>query len=178
MRTSDPAHQAIDERSQAGGVAVARAAAAALRLPDEPPGVYAFLRGRGIPFRRVWRGAHTLSGDRVAKNLLLVDDRRHALALVTQGRRIDIAAMNRDFSREFRLGGLGDVSRLFPGMPPQALWPACIDARVELFVDQAFDDLDEVALETHDQRCLVLVDGADFRRIFRKRRRGRISTAF
>lgn len=178
MPGSDTVRRAIYIGGQRDAAAEAGIATPARRLVEQVPTVYGFLQARSVPYRRVWRGAHTLSGDRVAKNLLLVDGARHALALVTQGRRIDIEAINRDFLRGFRLGGLGDVNRLFPGMPPQALWPACIDARVELFVDEAFDRLDEVALETHDQRCLVLVDGDDFRRIFRKGRRGRISAAF
>jgi prolyl-tRNA editing enzyme YbaK/EbsC (Cys-tRNA(Pro) deacylase) len=152
------------------------AAKGPVRLPEVTIGT--FLRERAIESRHAWRGAHILSGYSVAKNLLLVDGKRHAQALVSQGRRIDIDALNRLFERDFRLGGIADMLRLYPGVAPQMLWPTGLAAGVEIIVDDTLLALDEIAFDTRDPRCLCVISGADFRRIFRHARRGNISRSF
>ena len=155
------------------------------RMPTTPtgpiaavPSVGECLGAHAIAWHHVWRGAHTLSGYSVAKNLLLVEGDRHAQALVSQGRQVDIDALNRLFGRGFRLGGMADVMRLYPGLPPQTLWPAGLAAGVELFIDDALLGLDEVAFDTRDPRCLAVIGGEDFRRLFRQASQGSISRSF
>jgi prolyl-tRNA editing enzyme YbaK/EbsC (Cys-tRNA(Pro) deacylase) len=157
----------------------APSAVAAVRPPIPPVfSVDGFLQAQSIGYRHIWRGAHSLSDDGIARNVLLVDGRHHALALIPQSRLIDIAAINHDAHRHFHLGGVADVVRLYPGLAPQVLWPAGIAARIEIFVDEALVRLDEVAFDTRDPRCLTVIAGEDFRRIFRTARRAGISRRF
>jgi Ala-tRNA(Pro) deacylase len=137
-----------------------------------------FLGARSVACHHAWRQAHTLSGYSVAKNLLLVDGSRHVQALVSQGRRVDVDAINRLFERGFRLGGMADLMRFYPGLAPQILWPTGIAAGVEIIVDDTLLALDEVAFDTRDPRCLCVITGADFRRLFRHARHGNISRSF
>jgi prolyl-tRNA editing enzyme YbaK/EbsC (Cys-tRNA(Pro) deacylase) len=153
-----------------------QARAPAIAPADVATSIEDFLHARAIGFRNVWRGAHCLAANSIAKTLLLIDDDAgHALALVAQGRWIDIEAINRRFRRSFHLGGLDDIRRLYPGLPPQALWPTGIAAGVEVFVDDILDRVDEVAFDTTDPRCLTVITGDDFRRISRQAARGSIS---
>lgn len=137
-----------------------------------------FLHDRGVSYANVWRGAHALPEYCVAKTLLLVDGDRHALAVIPQSRRIDLAALNEVYGRHFRLGGVGDAVRLFPGTPPQSLLPNGIGTQLETFVDDSLIGLEQVAFETTDPRRLIQIDGRDFCRLFERARCARISRSY
>ncbi len=134
-----------------------------------------FLHAKGVAYANVWRGARSLPDYCVVKTLLLIDGDHHALAVIPQSRRIDLDALNQVYGRHFRLGGVGDAVRLFPGIPPQSLLPNGIGTRLEAFVDESLIGLEQVAFETNDPRRLVQIDGLDFCRLFERARCARIS---
>ncbi len=116
-------------------------------------------------------------GDRVVKARLLVDAGRHAVAVIPTNRRLDLAALNQEFGRRFRLGSPADRARLFPGLPAHAMLPAAIDQQVEIFVDQSLVGLREIAFETPDARTLLRIEGEAFTDLFDGAWCGRISNA-
>jgi Ala-tRNA(Pro) deacylase len=97
---------------------------------------------------------------------VLADDRgdlRYALAVIPGDRRVDLAAIEREFGRRLRMARGDEISLLFPGLPPSTLLPVADELQLETFVDQALVPLSEVYLETADPSRLVRIEGESFR---------------
>lgn len=107
--------------------------------------------------------ARVRQGGRIARALLLADDRGYALAVIPGGRCVDLAAIEREFGRQLRLARTDEVARLFPGDLPKILPPVASGLQLETFVDQALVPLSEVYFETADPERLAQIDGETFR---------------
>lgn len=145
-----------------------------------------FLKDQGVAYatlrqpdghRHTRRDLSVAVGERMLKTLLLVDDDRHALAVIPNNRHIDLVTLNRHFLRGFRLGTPDDAARLYPGLPRSLLLPAGIEAQVEIFVDQLLVGLREIVIETADRSKLVRIEGEDFSELLNGAWCGRISRA-
>lgn len=102
-------------------------------------------------------------GTPIARTLLLADDRGYALAVIPSDWRLDLAAIEREFGRRFRMARAEEIARLFPGLRPSALPPVSEGLQIETFVEQALVPLSEVCFETADPRRLAQIDGESFR---------------
>ena len=146
----------------------------------------ALLRRNGVRYATVQPGraqagvGHgTLGSQRgqVARVLLLADARGYALAVIPKNRHLDLAALENEFGRRFRLAGADDAERLFPGLPLRALPPICSCGQVDTYLEQSLVQLCDVFLETSDPRMMVRLDGESFRRLFYGAWCGQISHA-
>lgn len=102
-------------------------------------------------------------GTPIALTHLLADDRGYALAVIPSDRRVDLAAIEQEFGRRFRMARGEEIARLFPGLRPSALPPVADGSQIETFVDQALVPLSEVCFQTADPGRLVKLDGESFR---------------
>jgi len=102
----------------------------------------------------------------VLKSQLLIEDRRHALAILPKGRRLDLRALNGEFQRTFRVGTADDASHLYPGVPMHALLPAGLEAGTEIFIDQWLLGLEAIVLESPGDHPMLRFEGEALPEIF------------
>lgn len=126
-------------------------------------GVAIHLARKGVDYLIVRRVAPPA---RIARSVLIGDHRGHALAVVPSDREIDLGALNREFSRDFKLSASSEVRTLFPGATPGAIPPVGVSDGMERYLDESLVRLPEVYLETGDHRRLVRLDGEAFRELF------------
>lgn len=119
---------------------------------------------QGSPYDR--DGVAQVEGHLVARTVVLADSRGYALAVIPRDRHLDLAALENEFGRRFRVASNAETLRLFPGLPLRALPPVDAERRLETFVDQSLVPLTEVYLETTDPEGLVRLDGESFRGLF------------
>ena len=113
--------------------------------------------GRSGPGRLLPR--HCVADDRVVKPVLLIDENRHAFALISKSRRLALAALNREFQRRFRLAAPDEAARLYPRLTLHDLLPAGMPGNVEVFIDQALVRYDVIVFETGIARRSLRVEG-------------------
>ena len=139
------------------------------------PSVVRFLESFGVAYdtvprplgpRRATGRRRSVPAERVLKPLLLMEEDRHALAVIPKNRRLDLVALNRQFHRRFRLGTEEDAQRLYPGLPLSLLLPAGIGAQVEIYVDQFLVSLREIVIDTPDYSRLIKIEGDGFSELF------------
>ena len=102
--------------------------------------------GRSGPGRLLPR--RCVADDRVVKPVLLIDENRHAFALISKSRRLALAALNREFQRRFRLAAPDEAARLYPRLTLHDLLP-----------DQALVRYAVIVFETGIARRSLRVEG-------------------
>ena len=137
------------------------------------PSVARFLESCGVAYdtvprrpRRATGGRRSVPAERVLKPLLLIEEDRHALAVIPKNRRLDLVALNRQFHRRFRRGTEEDAQRLYPGLPLSLLLPAGIGAQAEIYVEQSLLGLREFVIETPDYSRLIKIESDGFSELF------------
>jgi len=112
-------------------------------------------------------------GDRVAKPVVIEDADRYIVVVIPATRRIDFTALHRSFGRQVGLATEPEVEALFRDCAPGAV-PALAQAYgLDVAVDDALLDLDDVYFEAGDHRELVHVSGDAFRALMRDVPHGR-----
>jgi Ala-tRNA(Pro) deacylase len=131
---------------------------------------------RTLSASRTAQAAH-VSGDQVAKGVVLKDGDGHLLAVLPASRELDVDALNRILGRSLALADEGEFSALFNDCDTGAV-PAVGPAfGIETAVDEALLAPDEVYFEAGDHQNLVRVKGEDFARLLDKATRGHFSRA-
>lgn len=97
-----------------------------------------------------------------ATPILLVSEEDHALALIPRGNVVDVVEINRLSGQVYRVGGMSDLYRLYPGTMLQCLLQAGIEAGARFFVDPALASSNQVALETASPQQFLVVEGEEF----------------
>ena len=116
-----------------------------------------------------------VSGDRLAKPVVIEDADRYLVVVIPASRRIDFTALHRAFGRQVGLATEPEVETLFRDCAPGAI-PAIAQAYgLDVAVDEALLDLDDVYFEAGDHYELVHVSGDDFRSLMASVPRGRFS---
>ncbi|HEX6993468.1 MAG TPA: YbaK/EbsC family protein [Gammaproteobacteria bacterium] len=112
-------------------------------------------------------------GDRVAKPVVIEDADRYIVVVIPATRRIDFTALHRTFGRQVGLATEPEVEALFKDCAPGAV-PALAQAYgLDVAVDDALLELDDVYFEAGDHRELVHLSGDAFRSLMRGAPHGR-----
>lgn len=142
-----------------------------------------YLDRHGVPYElrrhaetrsttRTAKEAH-VPGERVAKPVVIEDADRYIVVVIPATQRIDFTALHRQFGRQVGLATEPEVEALFKDCAPGAV-PALAQAYgLEVAVDDALLDLDDVYFEAGDHRELVRLSGAAFRALMDDALRGR-----
>lgn len=144
-----------------------------------------YLQQNGVPYdvvphphtsssMRTAEAAH-VPGDRLAKTVVLEDDRGYLAVVLPATRRVNLPAVNRDLNRNLRFAPEEELSPLFADCALGAL-PAVGPAYgIETLVDDSLDDVPDVYFEAGDHEALVHVRADAFQGLLRTARHGHYS---
>jgi Ala-tRNA(Pro) deacylase len=130
------------------------------------------LRREGIQYNTIVH-SHTLdsvrsaqaahvSGDRLAKCVLLKDHTGYVMAIMPASHRLDMQTVRCELNRELGLAAECELSKLFVDCELGAIPPLGRAYGIDVIVDRSLADAPDVYFEAGDHSSLVHVSGRDF----------------
>ena len=120
------------------------------------------------------KAAHIPSG-RLAKCVLLEDERGYLLAIVPASRRIDLDAIEKQLHRHLELASEAELRLLFPDCELGAIPPAGAAYNIPTLIDDALSKMPDVFLEAGDHEQLIHMSGSAFRHLLLNSPHGHIA---
>jgi len=150
-----------------------------------PDNVTSFLSARDVSYRllthppsvssmRTARAAH-IPGDRLAKAIVLEDDREYVMAIIPATHHLDTIALAKRLQRVLHLAPEDDFALVFRDCQRGAVPPLGPAYGMRTIVDDAVLGLPEVYLECGDHEHLLRISGDGFARLYTGAEHGRIS---
>jgi len=103
-----------------------------------------------------------VSGDRLAKTVVLEDDSGYLLAVLPATCRLDLGELHRRLNRPLGLATESEVARLFEDCEPGAVPAFGAAYGLETVVDERLAEEPDVYVEAGDHERLVHLSGEDF----------------
>jgi Ala-tRNA(Pro) deacylase len=116
-----------------------------------------------------------VSGDRLAKCVVLEDDRGFLMAVIPASHRVDLGALHRALGRNLGLATDRELIELFKDCAPGALPPLGPAYGLDAILDERLIEPADIYFEGGDHKVLVHMRGGDFLRLMGNVPRGRIS---
>ena len=107
------------------------------------------------------QAAH-ISGDKLAKCVMLQDDSGYVMAILPASHRLDMAALDEQLGRSLSLADEDELKGMFADCEPGAMPPLGRAYGVEAVVDDGLLKVEDVYFEAGDHLALVHVSGMDF----------------
>jgi Ala-tRNA(Pro) deacylase len=120
------------------------------------------------------QAAH-IPGDRVAKCVMLEDDKGYLMAVIPASHKVDLGAVHRQLNRALGLATDRELVELFKDCEPGALPPLGLAYGIDTILDQNLVDAPDIYFEAGDHQALVHVSGSEFLKLMAKAPRGQIS---
>jgi Ala-tRNA(Pro) deacylase len=120
------------------------------------------------------QAAH-IPGDRLAKCVMLEDDKGYLMAVIPASHKVDLGALHRQLNRALGLATDRELAELFKDCEPGALPPVGLAYGIETILDQSLVDAPDVYFEAGDHQALVHVSGGEFLKLMANASRGQIS---
>ena len=119
------------------------------------------------------QAAH-VPGERLAKAVMLEDERGYLMAVLPASRKLDLGALHRALGRDRGLATENELAVLFADCEAGALPPMGEAYGIDVIVDDRLEDAADVYFEAGDHTGLVHVSGPDFQRLMGDAPRERI----
>jgi Ala-tRNA(Pro) deacylase len=103
-----------------------------------------------------------VSGDRIAKSVLLGDDRGYLLAVIPASCRVDLGELHRQTSRNLGLVTEYELGALFDDCEPGAVPPFGNVYDIDTIVDESLVEQSDIYFEAGDHESLVHVSAETF----------------
>jgi Ala-tRNA(Pro) deacylase len=116
-----------------------------------------------------------VSGDRLAKAIVLRHDGRYLLAVLPATHHVRLADLKTQIGDDVDLADEDEIKRLFPDCAPGAVPPVGECYELDVIVDDSIQAQPDVYLEAGDHMTLVHLDQAQFTRLMAEARHGRFS---
>ena len=116
-----------------------------------------------------------ISGNQIAKAVVLRDDDGFVLAVVPASHHVSLERVQAELGRAVELASEEEASDLFPDCDLGAVPPIGQIYGVDVLLDESLVGLDQVCFEGGDHRSLVQVSGEDFTRLMDVARTGSFS---
>ena len=116
-----------------------------------------------------------ISGENLAKAVLLRDDKGYLLAVLPATRHIQMDRLSEWLGFPVHLASEEDAAQIFPDCLSGAIPPVGAAYGLRNVVDEALDACADVWFEGGDHRFLLHVRGGDFERLMSGARHGRFS---
>lgn len=116
-----------------------------------------------------------ISGDQLAKSILLEDENGYFLVVVPASRRVDLGTLHRRLRRQVGLATEDELKDLFADCDVGAIPPVGEAFGIPSFVDVSLDDSLDVYFEAGDHEALVHMSGRQFRQLTSHAQHGRMS---
>ena len=124
--------------------------------------------------RETAREAHGPAA-RLAKPVLLEDERGYVMAIVPASHRVDLARLNQQLHRELELAKEREIAELFQDCERGAMPPVGGPYRIPTVYDDALEASAEIYFEAGDHEDVVHLLGRDFLRLLDGSLHGRFS---
>ena len=124
--------------------------------------------------RETAREAH-VPAERLAKPVLLEDERGYVMAIVPASHRVDLAKLNHQLHRELELAREREIADLFHDCERGAMPPLGGPYRIPTVYDDALAASSEIYFEAGDHEDVVHLRGSDFLRLLEGSLHGRFS---
>ena len=116
-----------------------------------------------------------VSGDRLAKAIVLRHDGRYLLAVLPATHHVRLADLKVQIGDDVDLANEDEIKRLFPDCAPGAVPPVGEAYELDVIIDDSIQAQPDVYLEGGDHTTLVHLDQAQFARLMAEARHGRFS---
>ena len=116
-----------------------------------------------------------VSGDRLAKAIVLRHDGRYLLAVLPATHHVRLADLKAQIGDDVDLADENEIRRLFPDCALGAVPPVGECYELDVIVDDSIQAQPDVYLEGGDHMTLVHLDQAQFARLMAEARHGRFS---
>jgi Ala-tRNA(Pro) deacylase len=120
------------------------------------------------------QAAH-IPGGRLAKCVILEDDKGYLMAVIPASHKVDLGAVHRQLNRALGLATDQELVELFKDCEPGALPPLGLAYGIDTILDQNLVDAPDIYFEAGDHQALVHVSGSEFLKLMAKAPRGQIS---
>ncbi len=108
-----------------------------------------------------------ITGDRVAKPVLLGDDDSYLLAVLPYSHRLDIDRLNQAMARSLVIMNQNELDATFTDCDRGAIPPTGELYGVDTLADPALFDKDEVFFESGDAKLMIRMTGSEFRKLLK-----------
>ncbi|MEE8393405.1 MAG: YbaK/EbsC family protein [Rhodospirillales bacterium] len=136
-----------------------------------------FLQDKGVPFEvvphphqvtssKIADSAH-ITGEYLAKGVLLYDGEEYILAVVPSTHLIDFEKLEMIFGRRLSMAQEKDIDEIFTDCDRGAVPPVGAAYGMSVMVDSSLTQKPDIYFEGGDHRCLVHVEGGDFSKLMR-----------
>ncbi len=116
-----------------------------------------------------------VSGDRLAKAIVLRHDGRYLLAVLPATHHVRLADLKVQIGDDVNLANEDEIKRLFPDCTPGAVPPIGEAYELDVIIDDSIQAQPDVYLEGGDHTTLVHMDQAQFARLMAEAKHGRFS---
>jgi Ala-tRNA(Pro) deacylase len=116
-----------------------------------------------------------ISGDRLAKAIVLRHDGRYMLAVLPATHHVRLSDLKTQIGDDVDLAGEDEIRQLFPDCALGAVPPVGECYELDVIVDDSIQEQPDVYLEGGDHATLVHMDQAQFARLMAEARHGRFS---
>ena len=119
---------------------------------------------RRIQSSEIAEAAH-ISGERLAKAVLLTADHGHLMVVLPSTHKVDLAKISHEIGERLGLSSEDEIGEVFKDCEIGAI-PACGEAYgLRVLMDESLHDLKEVYFEAGDHKRLVHMTGGEFERL-------------
>ena len=129
---------------------------------------------RTVSSSRTAQAAH-VTGERVAKTVVLHDDRGYLLAVVPSTHRVELDSLRSVLNRRLSLATEGEIAKLFGDCDVGAVPPVGAAYGIDVVLDESLATQPDVYLEAGDHESLLHVGGDDFAKLMTNAQSGRFS---
>jgi len=123
---------------------------------------------------RTAQAAH-VTGERLAKTLVLHDDQGYLLAVVPSTHRVELDTIGPKLERRLNLATEKEIADLFDDCELGAIPPVGAAYGLKVILDESLTDQEDVYFEGGDHRNLVHVDASAFVKVMEGAERARFS---
>jgi Ala-tRNA(Pro) deacylase len=116
-----------------------------------------------------------IPGDRLAKCVMLEDDKGFLMAVVPASHKVDLGAVRRQLNRELGLVTDRALVELFKDCEQGALPPLGLAYGIDTILDECLVDAPDIYFEAGDHQSLVHVSGSAFLKLMGNAPRSQIS---
>ena len=116
-----------------------------------------------------------VSGDRLAKAIVLRHDGRYMLAVLPATHHVRLTDLKTQIGDDVDLADEAEIRQLFPDCALGAVPPVGEAYELDVIVDDSIQEQPDVYLEAGDHATLVHMDQAQFARLMAEARHGRFS---
>jgi Ala-tRNA(Pro) deacylase len=120
------------------------------------------------------QAAH-IPGDRLAKCVVLEDDKGFLMAVIPATHKVDLGALHRELNRNLGLATDRELIELFRDCEPGAVPPLGPAYGIDTILDERLAGPQDIYFEAGDHQMLVHMQGSEFLRVMANVPRARIS---